>query len=345
MEELWKVRRRVIGGYKQYEGPINIGLKFLVGMFLFFKMGMLSMGKLSINKITLIALIFSAIMVVSSASGFYMLVLIAAGIYLFFASVETALLVVMVLFLFLVFYVRLFPKQSLLIPALFLAYYFKVPFAVPIFAGIYVGIIGIVPISIGVFLWSMLPALNQFVSIAPKSEFTPLGMPDAFIRIYVAACEYFSANTQWFLHAVIFSLVIIVTCVIAHFAMNFAKEISIGAGACIFLVVYFIANLLKKSDYTIISVFLGIIGSLILLFLIRLFEDIPDYPRAEKVEFEDDYNYYYVKVIPKCHIEEVYTAEERNSTDLYHTLQSMKKRKRKKFQRQSEGRNSSKSGY
>lgn len=326
MESMWRMREFLIGTYKRYETPVNMILKFIAGFFVFFKLGMLSADNLSTGKMLLIALIFSALTAVSSSGVFFILLIIASGIYLFFASIETALLLLLVLFLFLVFYVRLFPKQSLLIPALFIAYYFKVPYVIPIFAGVYVGIIGIVPIVIGLFLYSMIPAVTYFVTLAPKAKFSPLGMPDTFIKIYVALCEYLMKNTQWITNAVIFSLVVIITCIIAHMTFNFAKEFSILTGGIMTIIAYIIAILLEKSSYHIFGMIFGVIVSVLLVWLTCLFQDIPNYSRAEKIRFEDDENYYFVKVIPKYKFCDNY--EEQQEIELSERFENIDTRRR-----------------
>lgn len=299
MESIWRMKELLIGTYKRYETPVNVFLKFVAGFFIFFKLGVLAGDALSTGKMLLIALIFSALTTVSSCSVFFIFLIIALGIYLFFVSIETALLVVLVLFLFLVFYVRLFPKQSLLIPALFIAYYFKIPYVIPIFAGVYVGIIGIIPIAIGLFLHSMIPAVTYFITLAPKAKFSPLGMPDTFVEIYVALCEYLMKNTQWITNVIIFSLVVIITCIIAHMTFNFAKEFSILIGGIAAIICYIIAILLGKSSYHLFGMIFGVLISTLLVWVFRLFQDIPNYSRAEKIQFEDEDNYYFVKVIPK----------------------------------------------
>ena len=43
---------------------------------------------------------------------------------------------------------------------------------------------------------------------------------------------------------------------------------------------------------------LGIVSILIML-LIRFFDNVLDYKRAQRVQFEDDEYYYYVKAVPK----------------------------------------------
>lgn len=335
MEMMREMREFIIGIYKRYEAPVNMSLKFLTGFFIFFKLGILSSDNLSIAKVLMVALIFSALTSVSSCGVFFIFLITAIGIYLSFASIETALLVLLLLFLFFVFYVRLFPKQSLLIPALFIAYYFKVPYAVPIFVGIYMGIMGIIPVVIGVFLYSMIPAVTYFITLAPKAQFSPLNMPDAFIKIYVALCEYLIKNTQWITDAAIFAFVIIITYVIARITINFAKEFSIVVGGILTIIAYICAILIGNNSYDLLGIILGVVASALLVWFIGFFQDIPDYSKVEKIQFEDDENYYFVKVVPKY--KSYHNYEEQKNFELSGQFQNINiKRRQQKFRNQKE---------
>ncbi|HOA81281.1 MAG TPA: hypothetical protein PKK61_09505, partial [Defluviitaleaceae bacterium] len=47
----------------------------------------------------------------------------------------------------------------------------------------------------------------------------------------------------------------------------------------------------------------SIIISMLIMFVIQFFYRVVDYSRVENVQFEDEENYYYVKVIPKIILE------------------------------------------
>ncbi|NLK21340.1 MAG: hypothetical protein GX308_04535, partial [Epulopiscium sp.] len=56
-------------------------------------------------------------------------------------------------------------------------------------------------------------------------------------------------------------------------------------------------------DINLFGLVLSTIASMIIMFSIQFFHIIVDYSRAERVEFEDEENYYYVKIIPKINLE------------------------------------------
>ncbi|HOA81366.1 MAG TPA: hypothetical protein PKK61_09950, partial [Defluviitaleaceae bacterium] len=74
------------------------------------------------------------------------MIILLVTTHLVFVSVETAILIFAFLLIIYLLYIRLFPKQSLLIIAMLLAYFFKIPYLVPIFGGLFLGVSSIIPI-------------------------------------------------------------------------------------------------------------------------------------------------------------------------------------------------------
>lgn len=319
MEQLLQVRQTIINFYKLYEKPLNFYIRFFVGLFIFIKLGYLTQGNLGFSKVLIIGVCCGLLTAVIPITVFYVLLMIAGGFYMSFASIELAIIVMLIIFLIIVFYSRLFPVHSLLIPFMIIAYHLHIPYAIPIFAGIYVGVAGIVPITIGAFLWGLIPHLSNFVKLAPKSEFTPLGLPDAFVKIYVMLSDILTNNTQWISETAIFAAALLITYVIANLSINFSKEISIIIGGIIIFIGFTIGIILKFVDGNVLVMFLGVIISILVVGIIKFFESVLDYPNCERVQFEDDNNYYYVKVVPKLIVSGVYVKEKKHKRNGSHS--------------------------
>ncbi|MGL4791975.1 MAG: hypothetical protein ACRCW1_11255, partial [Anaerotignaceae bacterium] len=57
--------------------------------------------------------------------------------------------------------------------------------------------------------------------------------------------------------------------------------------------------LIPSTELSIFETFIGTIISALIIFVIQNFEFVLDYDRAERVKFQDDNFYYYVKIVPK----------------------------------------------
>lgn len=299
MEQLLEYRQSMIYFYKRFETPIHLGAKFLIGLFLFLRLGTLSMEAMSASKILLVSLACAVLGAVVPPNGFFVLATLAAGIFLSSVSIELALIVMLVFILIILFYTRLFPKEGLLIPAMLLAYYLHIPFAAVLFAGIYFGIMGIIPVAIATFLWLSIPYLPELVQCAPKAEFALLSMPDSFIKMFNVFTKMLEVKPIFISTLVVFLITVIVTSIIAHLKMNYARQTAIATGGLIMLFGFLIVWALGKTNFGILEIILGGIVSCIIIFIIQFFELALDYSNTENVEFEDSEFYYYVKIVPK----------------------------------------------
>lgn len=304
MEWGLQVRRTIIGFYKQYELPASIILKLFIGFFIYYKLSWLAMGHIGVKNIMTISL--SCSIITAFAPPFLVLVvaMAAATLFLSYASIEIALFAIIVFFLITAFYARLFSFQSLLIPAMLVAYYFKVPYAVAIFAGIYLGVSGIIPVSIGTFLWWCVPYIKELAKIAPRADFVPLTLPDSFIEVYEFIFQVLKEDTTWIISVIILSAGVIIATIITKMHTGYSKGIAATVSGIFMLFAYLIAIIFDKVTIGMIGLLLGSFISIALIMLITFFDVILDYPRSERVEFEDNENYYYVKVVPKVLIDE-----------------------------------------
>lgn len=300
MDELLEFRQGIINFYKRNETPINIILKFIIGFFIFNRLSLLAAGKGS-GKALLISLLCGVFTAIVPPNGFYLLSIAAICYYISFVSIEGAILAGLILFIFWVFYVRIFPKESLVIPIMLLGFYLKIPYLAVAFAALYIGFLAVVPVGISCFLWSFSTILlPKIAEIAPKASFSPMGMPDAFIKIYACFMEAFTENTDWIAAFGIFSIALIGGYIIASFSFDYSKETSIFISSLVMLFGFLMAYAFGVEVLGIMGIILGNIISALIVMIIRYFDIVLDYSSAKNVEFEDDDNYYYVKVIPKA---------------------------------------------
>lgn len=310
MEQALKMRESMIYFYKKYEGAVNFIIKFLIGFFVFHKLSLLSSGAISGASGMMVGLGGGFVTAVLPPTGFFILAMLGTGLFLSFSSIELAICAMILFFLIIVFYSRIFPKESLLIPAMLIAYYFKVPYVIPVFAGIYVGFIGIVPIITGSFLWGMIPFLPVLAEAAPKSAFTPLSMPDHFIQVYVTFLEIAVKNKEWIFTAVIFSFTVLLTAILAHLSIQYAKQIAAVTAGMIMVFSFLGMLLFGKVEVSILWLLIGNGLSVFLILVVCFFEMVLDYPNSERVEFEDQDYYYYVKIVPKLTVMEYSSISE-----------------------------------
>jgi len=301
MEILMNFGKSLTGVYKKAEAKFNIVFRLIAGIFVFSRLSMLAMGGVSTSKILVITACCTVLTALISPPIFMILAALIACLYLSMASVETALVAFIFCFLIFVFYVRVFPKESLVIPAMLAAYFFKVPYVVPIFAALYIGVRAIVPVGAAVFIWSNTYLLKGMAEIAPRADFTPLGLLDSAIEIY----EYLQTAIKgngWVFVAIVFCFAVIVGWVISNVFVDHERELAIVSSGIIIMVGLLIAAVVAGAQVSIIGTILGTIISCGIVYVIQSMDFVLDYGSAQRVKFQDDNYYYYVKAVPKINM-------------------------------------------
>ncbi len=72
-----------------------------------------------------------------------------------------------------------------------------------------------------------------------------------------------------------------------------------AAGAFVNIMVILIGDLMFDTNVSLFGVIVGTIFAFLLTTVLQFFVFHVDYSRTEKVQFEDDEYYYYVKAVPK----------------------------------------------
>jgi hypothetical protein len=82
-------------------------------------------------------------------------------------------------------------------------------------------------------------------------------------------------------------------------AIDYAWTIAIIAGALSDVMILLVGDLIFDTNVSILGLIVGTIFSVAIAKIVEFFDFHVDYSRTEKVQFEDDEYYYYVKAVPK----------------------------------------------
>jgi hypothetical protein len=195
-------------------------------------------------------------------------------------------------------------KESILILLTVLAFHFRVPYLLPLLVGLYWPPTAIIPVIIGVFINNHIPVIQ---SLARTSRTSSAGIelteiPASFTEIYTTLMASLNATQGWLYMAFIFTMVIFTVKAVSRLSIDFSKEISLLLGCVLMIFGFLIGLIITNENWSIGSVIFGSLLCTLLAEFVRLFDPILDYQRAENVQFEDENNYYYVRVIPKINM-------------------------------------------
>lgn len=301
-----EIRSMAIGYFKRYERTILLVAKFLVGIFIFSSINGIGLYHPAFEKLfsppmALPFLLFMGALFAlapPTLAHFFIMLQIVMQIS---QSMEVAIFVFLLLSLVIIFYARLSPQKSYLILAVVIGFHFNIPYAVVIFAGLYIGVTAIIPVSIGTCIASCAPFFIEMVrGLKTPEKIDIMELPQTFLDIFRSIFDMFTHDFNWILIAFLFTLIILSVYFVGLLTIDYAKEISIAFGGLVCVICFMMASLLFENfPISLLSCFVGTIFSLIIVIVIKFLDCVLDYKRTERVQFEDEENYYYVKVVPK----------------------------------------------
>jgi len=311
MEQLINVRQHMIGFYKKFEVAINYIAKFFIGLFVFSRINALGMFREEFNVlfgnsgtqmsyVALMALLFT----ISPPSIAMFLITVAIAIQLS-AVLEVAFFVFLLLVLLIVFYARLAPRESVLILAMVMGFYFRMPYAVVLIAGLYFGITSMIPVILGTAVWYFFPFFtNLAATVDVVTDFDLLELPITFMEVFAQIFSQLTTDFNWIVLGFVFAMIVLATHLISRISINYNKDIAIGVGTIVGMICMTMVVLVIDIDMSVGGIFLSSIASALLVWIVKFFEGVQDYKRVERVAFDDDDNYYYVKIVPKVTAEQ-----------------------------------------
>jgi hypothetical protein len=231
------------------------------------------------------------------------------------SNTELALIVTLALLCLLFFYARLAPKESILILATLAAFKFNIPYVVPMLAGLYMSLTTIIPISIGVFLWNFIPIIQKLLSTQASAGLNVANLPSTLGDTLPELLEALTGQNEWVFSAFIFAVIVLAVYGISHMGLDYSKDIGVGLGSLLAIISFIIAHVLADMNLNTGEMVFFVILSAIVAEIVRFFDIVLDYGSAERVEFEDGDNYYYVKIVPKIVVNRHEHARRRASED------------------------------
>ena len=208
-------------------------------------------------------------------------------------SLEITLVMAVFLIVTALLYYGFQPKDSYLLLLTPLFFVFRIPYAIPLLAGLSGSMISVIPVACGTFIYYTLLYVKQNAGVL-NNEFS-MDMMQRFSQLL----KSLMLNRLMLLMAAAFAIAIIVVFLLKNMSFDYSWVIAIVAGTIVQLVVIFIGDVTMDVSVQVGSLLFGVIVSLILSGIYTFFVFAVDYSRTEYVQFEDDDYYYYVKAVPK----------------------------------------------
>ncbi len=225
------------------------------------------------------------------------IVLIAAVfvvLHVYALSLECAIVVLAVFVVLFLLYFRFSPKDTIVVVLTPILQVMGIPYVIPVSMGLLGTPASAVSVGCGLVVSYLLRTVND--TAVALSTMETEDMATRFRLIIDALLD----NKVLILMIVAFAVTVIATYLIRRLSINYAWHIAIVAGAVLDAVVILVGDLALDGGISIGGLLVGTILAILVGFVIEFLVMNLDYSHTEKVQFEDDDYYYYVKAVPKA---------------------------------------------
>lgn len=299
MKSLLRLRAGLISIYKNNEIILNMLAKFVITFICL----------LSVNSIvnfsgygiqSIIVSVFIGL--TSLVLPLYVMLIIMMGLVILVASLSGIILSAVLLgiaAMIYILYIRLFKKEAILIMLTVLLLPTTGVYLVALVGPLFFEIGGIGAIFCGGVLYHILKIMPTLINTAFNSG---LELDTIFAQIDVIL-TYIMGRTiydQRFLATMaILMVVFLVVYLIRIWTIDYALYIAVFCGAATNILGFVVAQIIIDLDLNLPMMVSSTTICALLGFFVSFMSRVLDYNRAQVVQFEDDENYYFVKVIPK----------------------------------------------
>lgn len=211
-------------------------------------------------------------------------------------SLECAAVVGVIYLLMFLLYFRFSPKDAFVVILTPICCVLQIPYAIPLALGLVGTPASVVSVSFGVVVYHVLKYIkgsaNAFAAMDAE------GMMGKFKYLI----DGIVGNKEMFVMVAAFAITVILVYIVRRMNIDYAWTIAIIVGGLADILIILIGDLLYTTNISIVGLILGSALAFVVVKIIQFFVFNVDYARTERVQFEDDEYYYFVKAVPKITI-------------------------------------------
>ena len=293
MMELLEFKEKLKALYARFGAFAGPAIKFLLG-FLSVVMLNQNLGFMARIDNMPAALFLGIVCMALPYGGMALLAGIVMLAHITAVSLELAAIVLALLLAVLLLYYGFQPGDSYLLVVTPLLFMLKIPYAVPLVVGLAGGIISIIPVSCGIFIYYRISYVKQ-----NAGTLTGESAASEMVQKYTQIVKDMLFNQDMLLMIAAFALCILVVFVVKNLSIDYAWPVAIAAGTVTQLLVFLMGDFMFSVSVDMLQLLLGVLAGCAVAGIYNFFVLALDYSRTEYVQFEDDDYYYYVKAVPK----------------------------------------------
>lgn len=208
-------------------------------------------------------------------------------------SLECAAVTLVLFLVLFLLYFRFSPKDTIVVVLLPMCFVLKIPYVIPLAMGLLGTPASAVSVGCGVIVSYVINYVAGSTTVLSGME-----AEDTMTRFRLII-DGLLDNKEMVLTIAAFAVTIIVVYLVRRLSIDYAWTIAMITGAIVNVMILLVGDLMFDTQVSIAGLFIGTIISVLIVKVLEFFVFHLNYSRVEKVQFEDDEYYYYVKAVPK----------------------------------------------
>lgn len=214
-------------------------------------------------------------------------------LHMYALSLECAAITLVVFMVLFLLYFRFSPKDTMVVVLTPMSFALGIPYVMPLAMGLLGTPVSAVSVGCGVIVTHLINYIADSATTLSGMETEEMSAKIRFI------IDGFIDNKGMMLTIVAFTVTIILVYLIRRLSIDYAWTIAIGAGALADMMILLVGDFMFDTNVSILGLIVGTVFAVLIAKAVEFFAFQVDYSRTEKVQFEDDEYYYYVKAVPK----------------------------------------------
>ena len=292
MTALLEFKQKLKGFYAQYEMYLLPVLKFILAVvyFIWINSNMGYMKELD-NIIVVLVLALICCILPSGMMIFTGCALMVAHCYAL--GIEVAGFMLVLILFMLILFLRFSSGRNLVLIFAPLAFGFDLPALLPVGCGLLSSAVSALPAAGGVIIYYFVRFIRVQSQVLMGTDLDIMG------KITLLADGLMKNGEMW-LNVIAFVVVVLVVNLIRTRMMDNAWRIAIVAGGVLYIVIMLAGSMSFGVEVSMVSLIIYTVVAVLVGIILEFFVFGGDYTRTERLEYEDDEYYYYVKAVPKA---------------------------------------------
>lgn len=294
MTALLEFKQKLKSFYGQYEIYILPFLKFVVGLVYFMWINQ-NMGYMKeLNNIFVVLILALICSILPSAAMIFVGCVLMVG-HCYALGIEVAGFMLVLLLFMVILLLRFSTGKNIVLVFTPLSFSLNVPALLPVGSGLLCSAVSALPAGCGVIIYYFVRLLQSQAQIFENPDMEMLD------RLTILA-DGMVQNWEMWINVVAFILVTLLVNLIRTRSFDYAWRIAIVVGGVTYAFIMLAGSFYFEVAIDMVSLIVFTVVAVVVGIILEFFVFGGDYSRTERLEYEDDEYYYYVKAVPKASV-------------------------------------------